>query len=336
MDKMKVTAEMVELLRATASNPTNHKLFLEKQHQLVLALQTPLREGIMPGDIFSGIFEITRYDTGNGLEYPLDLLVPGTEKEYVAYTVPSWGMIPERNVESDFVMVPTYRVADSMNWLLRYARDARWDVVRRAMQVLEASFVKKMNDDCWHCLLTAAVDRNIVVFDSDAANGLFTKKLVSLLKTTMRRNGGGNSTSVNRSKLTDLYVSPEAAEDMRNWGVDQLDEITRREIYMAADGTVNRIFGVNLHDLDELGEGQEYQNFFTTELAGSMAASDLEIQVGLDLSKNDSFVMPVRAELQLVEDEDPRYFREGRGGAFGSVEYGVGCLDGRRCILSST
>ena len=50
---------------------------------------------------------------------------------------------------------------------------------------------------------------------------------------------------------------------IRNWGVDQVDEITRREIYTAADGTVNtESFGVNLHDLDELGEGQEYQDFY--------------------------------------------------------------------------
>ena len=58
----------------------------------------------------------------------------------------------------------------------------------------------------------------------------------------------------------------------RNWGVDQVDEITRREIYTAADGNVNRVFGVNLHDLDELGEGQEYQEFYDNVLSGTMDA----------------------------------------------------------------
>ena len=82
------------------------------------------------------------------------------------------------------------------------------------MEVLEASFVKKMNDDGWHTILAAGVDRNIVVFDSDAAAGQFTKRLVNLMKTVMRRNGGGNSSSNNRGQLTDLYVSPEAMEDL--------------------------------------------------------------------------------------------------------------------------
>jgi hypothetical protein len=120
-------------------------------------------------------------------------------------------------------------------------------------------------------LLAAGVDRNIVVYDSDAATGQFTKRLVSLMKTVMRRNGGGNSASNNRGMLTDLYVSPEAMEDIRNWGVDQVDEVTRREIYTAADGSVNRVFGVNLHDLDELGDGQEYQLFYENTLSAHYA-----------------------------------------------------------------
>lgn len=31
-----------------------------------------------------------------------------------------------------------------------------------------------------------------------------------------------------------LYCSPETLEDIKNWGVDQIDEQTRREIYCAS------------------------------------------------------------------------------------------------------
>ena len=82
-----------------------------------------------------------------------------------------------------------------------------------------------MNDDGWHTLLAAGVDRNIVVYDSDAMLASSLRDLVSLMKTVMRRNGGGNSASNNRGSLTDLYVSPEAMEDIRNWGVDQLTKL---------------------------------------------------------------------------------------------------------------
>ena len=58
-------------------------------------------------------------------EFPLDLLAPGTEGDHVTYTNPGHGRIPERAVEGDYVMVPTYTVASSIDYLLRYAREAR-------------------------------------------------------------------------------------------------------------------------------------------------------------------------------------------------------------------
>jgi hypothetical protein len=203
------------------------------------------------------------------------------------------------------------------------------------MQVMEAGFTKKMNDDGWHTLLAAGVDRNILVFDADATAGLFSKRLVSLLQTVMRRNSGGNSASVGRGRLTDLYVSPEALEDVRNWGLDQIDEVTRREIYSASgDGApITRIYGVNLHDLDELGEGQEYQTFFTSQLGGNVQSNDLELVVGLDQSTKDSFVMPVKEQLQVFED--PTLHRQQRAGYYGFAELGFGVLDNRRIILGS-
>jgi hypothetical protein len=201
------------------------------------------------------------------------------------------------------------------------------------MEVLEGAFVKKMNDDGWHTLLAAGVDRNIVVFDSDAANGQFTKRLVSLMKTVMRRNGGGNSTSINRGKLTDLYISPESMEDIRNWGIDQVDEITRREIYVANDGTLNRVFGINLHDLDELGEGQQYQLFYSDILGATLPGSKSEMVVGLDLRNRDSFIMPIREEVQIFEDDT--LHRQRRAGYYGHAEVGFAVLDNRRVLLGA-
>ena len=121
-------------------------------------------------------------------------------------------------------------------------------------------------------------------------------------------------------------------EDIRNWGLDQVDEITRREIYTAADGTLNRVFGINLHDLDELGVGQQYQSFYSSTLNGQMGA-DSEIVVGLDLSKSDSFIMPVREQVQIFEDET--LHRQKRAGFYGWAEQGFAVLDNRRVLLGS-
>lgn len=326
------TPELTDLLVRSGSQ--QKETSLAANAEFAKALEQPLRQGVLSGNILDGIFEPIQLAPGASPEFPLDFLAPGTEKDFVAYTIPNHGYIPERHVEGDYVMVPTYDIGSSIDYLLKYARDARWDVVGRAMEVMEASFVKKMNDDGWHTLLAAGVDRNIVVFDSDAASGQFTKRLVSLMKTVMRRNGGGNSSSNNRGQLTDLYVSPEAMEDLRNWGIDQVDEVTRREIYVADDGggAVNRVFGVNLHDLDELGEGQEYQLFFQNVLSGTLSG-DSELVVGLDLRKRDSFIMPVREGVQIYEDDT--LHRQKRAGFYGWAEQGFACLDNRRVILGS-
>jgi hypothetical protein len=122
-------------------------------------------------------------------------------------------------------------------------------------------------------------------------------------------------------------------EDIRQWGLDQVDEVTRREIYTAADGTLNRVFGINLHDLDELGVGQQYQLFYSSTLGGSLPSGDTEVVVGLDLRKRDSFIMPVRQEVQIFEDDT--LHRQKRAGFYGWAELGFAVLDNRRVLVGS-
>ena len=325
------TPEMDQLL--TKAGSMNREESLAATRELAKALELPLRRGVMSGAILDGIFEPIRLAPGATSEFPLDFLSPGTEKEFVAYTIPNHGRIPERHVEGDYVMVPTYDVGASIDWLLKYARDARWDVVGRAMDVLQGQFVKKMNDDGWHTLISAGADRNVMIYDADAANGVFSKRLVSLMKVIMRRNGGGNSSSINRGEMTDLYLSPEGIEDIRNWGVDEVDPVTRRELIVGDGGLMTRIFNVNLHTLDELGVSQEYQNFYTGDLSGSFPGSKTELVVGLDLRNRDSFVMPVRAPVEVFEDDT--LHRQRRAGLYGWAEHGFAALDTRRVLLGA-
>jgi hypothetical protein len=324
--------EFIALLQRSGSS--DKSVALDAQREIAKALELPLRKGIMFGDVVTDIYEKMVLEPGSQPEFPLDLLAPGTERDFTAYTNPGHGRIPERHVEGDYVMVNTYGITNSIDFLLRYAREARWDVVARAMQVLESGFVKKLNDDGWHTILAAAVDRNILVYDGDAAVGQFTKRLISLCKTVMLRNGGGNSVTAT-GRLTDLYLSPEAIEDIRNWGIDQLDETSRREVYQSTNDGVpmTRIFGVNLNGLFEFGDSQEYQNFFLNDLGGSLGGSRVELIVGLDLNARDSFVMPVKREVEIFEDEG--LHRSQRQGYYGWAEVGFGVLDNRRVLAAS-
>jgi hypothetical protein len=329
--------QITDLLKKTGS--TDKAEAVTAQKAFAAALQTPLRQGIVVGDIISNIFTPQEFDPTARIEYPIDFYRPDNAGEFVAYVIPNQGKIPQRHVEGDYVTVPTYDIGAGIDFLLRYAREARWDIVSRAMEVLEAGFTKKMNDDGWHTLLAAGFDRNIIVSDTNAAAGQFTKRLVSLMKLVMRRNAGGNSASLNRGKLTHLFLSPESMEDIRNWGYDQVDDQTRREIFVADDNSFSKIYNVNLVDLNELGEGQEYQDYYKNVIAatasnsGLASASDTELVIGLDLSKNDSFVMPIRENLQVFDDES--LHRQRRVGWYAWASMGFGVLNSQRCLLGS-
>ncbi len=327
--------EMDALLARSGS--TNYEVARAAQAELSIALTLPLKQGVLKGDILGNVFEPINFKPGMAVEFPLDFLSPGSERDFIAYTIPNVGRIPEHHVEGDYVMVPTYDVGASIDYSLKYARDARWDVVARAMQVIEAMHVRKNNDDGFHVILAAGVGRNLVYYDDAATAGLFTKRLVALMRTAMRRNAGGNSTSLNKGKLTDLYISPESLEDIRSWDLTQIDDVTRREIFMSGaedtEGAITRIFGVNLHDIDELGVGQDYELYYENTLGGALSGSKLEIVVGLDLMNRDSFVRPIRQEPEIFDD--PTFHRQRRAGMYSWAEGGWSChsLYGWRFLL---
>lgn len=331
----KPTPEMLELLRKCGHNDEN--IARASQRELAVALTLPLRQGVLNGDILGDIFTTVEFQPGASIEFPLDFLTTTNVGEFVSYTIPNHGYIPQRHFESDFLMVPTYRVGCSIDWNLKYMKEARWDIVGRAMQVLEAAFVRKDNQDGWRTLIAAAAGRNIVEYDNAATAGLFTKRLIALMQVTMQRNAGGNTTSMNRGKLTDLFVSPESHQDVLSWDLTQIPDAVRQQIFMNWDqGGLTKLGPVVLHDLIELGVGQEFQLYYTGSLAGTMPVDKVEIVVGMDLFNRDSFVSPLRvADGELEIYEDITLHRQQRAGLYGWKGSGFAVLDNRRLLLGA-
>ena len=95
----KPSPEFIDLLKKAGSADKAEALVA--QHELAKAIELPLREGVLVGDIAGGIFERITMEPGTSTEFPLDLLSPGQEDEFVAYTNPGNGRVPERTVEGD-------------------------------------------------------------------------------------------------------------------------------------------------------------------------------------------------------------------------------------------
>lgn len=328
---IRLSDEQIALLRATAS--TDLDVAMAAQRAFAQALNEPLRQGIFDEDNLGGIYRREVLAPGAQANFPLDFVRPGTEDlDFTAITLPKQGCVPERHVEGDELWVPTFQIANSIDWPLKYARDARFDVVGRAVDVYRMGFTRKINEDGWHTLLAAADARGLVVNDSVAQPGQFTKELVSKMQTAMTRNAGGNG---NAGVLTDLYLSMEALEDLRAWDISEIDDVTRRDILNSAGANLATLYGTRLHFMTEYGVGQEYQLYLTTVLLRTIAAAgDEEFVLGLDLTTNDSFVQPIRQELQTFE-AGPEMHRCQKAGVYGWMEHGFAVLDNRRLLLGT-
>lgn len=342
MNYQRYPQEAIQALSATAHPDSDVRARAQKA--FAAELNMPLRQGVFDRDNLGGIYEKQVLAPGAQANYPLDFVKPGEEDEFMAFTLPKQGRVPERHVEGDELWVPTFQIGNAIDWSLKYAKEARFDVIMRAIRVYEAGFVRKINSDGWRTVLGAADGRGLVVTANGAAPftgstlaptaaaGQFTKELISRMKTAMTRGAGGNG---NSGRLTDVYLSLEAMEDIRAWDVDEIDEFTRREIFVSREYGLAQIYGIVLHEMTEFGEGQEYEEFLETTLARTHQTVNSvtlrEFCVGLDLSTMDSFVQPIREELQTYED--PALYREQRAGIFGWMEHGFAVLDPRRVLL---
>ncbi len=324
------TAEMIELSRRAGDRDIN--IAMAAQREIATAMSVPLREGVLDGDISSGIFQEVTFQPGQAVEFPLDIIAPGSERNLVAFTIPIHGKLPEEHFTGDYVSVSTFEVGASADTHLKYIRDARWDVWARINQAIEAMFVRRKNLDAWHVLLAAAVTRNLVAYDDTATSGLFTKRAIAIAETFMTRGGGGNTNSVNRGKLTDVFMSPESRQDVLSWDLTQIPDAIRQQIFTSwSSGGIAKIGDVSLHDLVELGVGQEFQTYAATTLGGTLPNDKVEFAVGLDLRNKDAFINPVRQEVELFEDQ--AMHRQRRVGLYGWREHGWACLDSRRVEL---
>lgn len=336
-EDFKDDAEVNAALKATAS--ADPFVRSKAVTQFLNAIGLPVREGVMDGDNVGGIFNTEVLPPGVSAEYPIDFVTPGTEGEFRAFTNPGKGRIPGLVVSGDKLTLSDIGNALRIEYDLNYVRNARWNVLSRITEVYMAGFVKKRNDDAWHTILAAAADRGFVSYDIGAAAGTFTTQLFRLTKCSMARNAGGNSSSLKKGRLTDIYLSCEAIAQILGWNLDQVPDSVRAQLYSMAggDNTTLDILGVRLHEMYEFGEDQEYQEYYLNRLGGALvpsggahAATDLELAIGLDLSNRDSFIMAFTQPLEIFED--PALHAQQKGGFYGWERYAIAVADNRRVL----
>ncbi len=349
MDRQK----LAELFKATAAIDTPEGM--EAYKAFAQALTVPILQEIRDASIMRQLFAVEQLAPGAQAVYPV-----ADDFEVPVFVLPGLGYIAQNFIEGvgEEVYVPTFNISVSADWKVTYARDSRIDIPERAARNAARAIADFEEDSGWRVIVPGATTnfagqgllgaRNAPIFEVAAGSTgekFLSKELINLMMVGMKR--------VRRS-LTDLYISPEDAADIREWTDTQVDPITRREIFTATG--MGRIWNINLHEVFQLGatgrfninqngaafgvfqvDGSGDFNDYTPSTVNTVdangnvtSAGDTQIY-GFDLSVNDSLVMPLRKEFEA--HDDPTLLRQQKQGFFGWEEVGFALLDSRMTQL---
>jgi len=341
--------EMMELFKATAEINTPEGVAAYRA--FAAALTTPILQKIELESIMRQLFAVERLAPGAQAVYPV-----AEDFEIPVWVLPGLGYVAQNFIEGigEEVYVPTFTIDASADWKITYARDSRIDIAQRAA-ARAAKDLANYEEECgWRVIMPAATSsftgkgllgsRPAPIYEIAPAStgaGYLSKELINKMIVGFKRIG---------RTLTDLYVSPEDAADIREWTDTDIDPVTRREIFQAAG--MGSIWNVSLHEVHHLGatglyningngsaygkfvaDGGNAYNAYTldnpniTNADGTVGTLGETQVMGFDLSVNDSLVMPIRKDYEA--HDDPTLLRVQKQGFFGWAELGFACLDSR-------
>jgi len=350
-------SELVKLFKAAASVDGSGSIAALKD--FAAALTIPILQKIELDSIMRGLFAVERLEPGAQASYP----IADDMYDIPVWLLPGLGYVAQNFIEGmgEEVYIPTFDMAASADWKVKYALEGRVDVLAKAIAKV-AKTIGEYEDDCgWNVIVPAVTSawvaqglltgRPAPIYEVAPASpgaGYLSKELINKMIVGMERIG---------RRLTDLYISPEDAADIREWTDTDIDPVTRREIFQAAGMT--GIWGVAMHPVRHLGvtgkyningydaEEYEYSKFtcadgdvfhdYTITNANIVNDEGVVTQLGetqiygFDLSVNDSLVMPIKKEYEAIDD--PTLLRRQKIGFFGWQEIGFSCLDPRMMCM---
>jgi hypothetical protein len=364
--KLKETPEQIELIRAIASS---NKLTSAQAQEAFAAFIGPVAQKVLAQAGTTGlIYSDFTYDEDDSPSIPLDLYY-GASVDYIqVWSQNMAGGLPSSHVSgTQELKIATYRLDSAVNVLKKYARRARLDVISAAISRMIQEVLVKQERNGWAVILKALGEASTNgtkhTIASSTQNVLQVDDFNRLMTLSKRLNVSfANGTPDNNysNGITDLFLSPEMKEQIRSFAYQPMNtrigaqgtagtpvggstavplpDSIREEIYRSAG--VQEIYGVSIHELNELGTTQKYNQLFSTYAqagiangGGTFSAATDEILIGVDLTK-DAFRRPLAKNADsgatfVAQADDQWVTRSEKVGWYGSLEEGRICLDAR-------
>lgn len=341
--------EKRELFKLTANLHTEEGVKAFKA--FAASLTGPILKKVEELSYMREMFTVERLGPMEEASYPI-----ADEFDSPIWILPGMGYVAQDYIEllAEEVRIPTFVVQAAKDWLLKYARAGRVDVVTKAQQAVAKALASYEEEAGWRVVVPACTStfdgagilppRPAPIYQmpaGDQAAGYFSKELLNRMLVGAQRLG---------RNIHELWISPEDMADIREYTDTDVDPVTRREIFQAAG--LGSIWNIRFRVIDALGVRGKYNINDKTSLYGPFkgdasgnAFNDYSLTHGNVLDANGnltaagetqiygfdrsdiSLVMPIKQEYQAWDD--PTLHRKQKQGFYGWAEFGMACLDSR-------
>ena len=349
--KLKNTPEQVELIKAMGSR--NPEISRPATEAFAAFIGPVVRQVLDQANTASYIYSDVEYDEDDNPSYPLDLFYDQNGKD--PYTT-VWaqqiaGGLPASQIAGNAELkISTYKLDSAISFSKKYARKSRLDVVSKGIERMANEILVKQDRNAWAVALkgvaeakgkwgTGSAGDNV----TNASAGAFDLATLNTMMTKMKRlnasYANGTPAAAYSKGITDLFTSAEAVEDIRaisynpfSTSAEQVGDGVKDEMYRSAG--FGNLFGINIVDLYEFGNGQKYNTLYTA-MGGTLSANQ-EIIVGIDRSV-EAFVRPVARNAETGSTftalpDDQYAMRQDKIGFYGGIEEGRVLLDARAIV----
>ena len=349
--KLKNTPEQVELIKAMGSK--SPEISRPATEAFAAFIGPVVRRVLEQANTASYIYTDVEYDEDDNPSYPLDLFYDqnGKDPYTTIWSQQMAGGLPSSQISGNAELkISTYKLDSAVSFLKKYARKSRLDVVSKGIERMANEILVKQDRNAWAVALkglaeakgkwgTGTAGDNVI----NQAAGAFGLADLNAMMTKMKRLNAsyadGTPSAAYSKGITDLFVSAEVVEDIRalsynpfSSSAEQVGDGVKDEMYRSAG--FGNLFGVNIVDLYEFGNGQKYNTLYTA-MGGTLSGVQ-EIIVGVDRSV-EAFIRPVARNSETGSTftalpDDQYAQRQDKVGFYGGLEEGRVLLDARAIV----
>ena len=371
---LKRTPEQIELIQAMGSK--NRDTAYEAQVALAEFIGPVINEVVNNAPTLSNLFTPLQFNADDNPSIPLDIYYDVSDEDYInVYSTHAPGGLPTNQVTPTHseMKIATYKLDTAVSFDKKYASRSRLDVVSKTFTRAAQEILLKQERTSGNLLLGALASGSTTVngtatkhtIQSHRANQFILDDLNALLTRAkrIRPSWAGGTPVGGNAGITDIIVSPETVEDLREMAYNPINtravdgtvavadkgsviaapDSVRAPMYQSAG--IPEFYGISVMEIHELGPNSKFQKIWNVldnssvdnnPNGGNTAATvddGDDLVLGIDRSR-DAFVRAVAvdsetsSEFALVAD-DQYSIRQAKVGWFGSIEEGRVCLDDR-------